>query len=121
MKRFVCIAAVAALVTIGACGKSEEQEQKEEAAKQTAKTAEQASQQAAKGLEQMAKGLEALASGGASGDQKPVNPVSFRDMQALFPEVDGWTKEKPTGERMNSPFAYSQAQVRYSKGESSLA
>lgn len=120
MKRFVCVAAVAALVGIGACGKSEDDKQKEEAVKQaeqTAKTAEQASQQAAKGLEQMAKGLEALASGGG---QKPVDPVSFRDMQALFPEVDGWTKEKSTGERMTSPFAYSQAQVRYTKGESNV-
>ena len=120
MKRFVCIAAVAALAGVGACGKSKEEQRKEEAAKQaeqTAKTAEQASQQAAKGLEQMAKGLEAMASGG---DQKPVAPVSFHDMQALFPELDGWTKEKPTGERMTSPFAYSQAQVRYTKGESNI-
>ncbi|PYR93272.1 MAG: hypothetical protein DMF84_09775 [Acidobacteria bacterium] len=120
MKRFVYIAAVAALTGVGACGKSTEEQRKEEAAKQaeqTAKTAEQASQQAAKGLEQMAKGLEAMASGG---DQKPVAPVSFHDMQALFPELDGWTKEKPTGERMTSPFAYSQAQVRYTKGESNI-
>jgi hypothetical protein len=122
MKRFVCVAAVAALLGVGACGKSD-QKQLEEAAKQaeqTAKTAEQASQQAAKGLEQMAKGLEAMASGAAGGDQKAVDPVSFKEMQALFPEMDGWTKEKPTGERMTSPFAYSQAQVRYTKGESNL-
>ena len=123
MKRFVCIAAVAALVGVGACGKSKDEQRKEEAAKQaeqTARTAEQASQQAAKGLEQMAKGLEAMASGTGGGDQKPVDPVSFRDMQALFPELDGWTKEKPTGERMTSPFAYSQAQVRYTKAESNI-
>jgi hypothetical protein len=122
MKRFVCTAAVAALVGLGACGKSEEAKQAEETARQaeqTAKAAEQTAEQAAKGLEQMAKGLGALASGG-NGDQKPVDPVSFRDMQALFPELDGWTKEKPTGERMTQPFAYSQAQVRYSKGESNV-
>jgi hypothetical protein len=123
MKRFVCVAAIAAFVGIGACGESEGVKQLEDAAKQaeqTAKTAEGASQQAAKGLEQMAKGLEALASGGGSGDRKAVDPVSFREMQALFPEIDGWTKNKSTGERMTSPFAYSQAQVRYTKGESNV-
>jgi hypothetical protein len=121
MKRFVCAAAVAAMVGVVACGKSETEKQLEEAAKQadqTAKTAEKASEQAAKGLEQMAKGLEAMASGG---NQKAVDPVSFRDLQAIFPELDGWTKEKPTGERMSSPFAYSQAEVRYTKGESNVA
>jgi len=117
------VAAVAAMVGAAACGKSETEKQLEEAAKQaeqTAKTAEQASQQAANGLEAMAKGLEAMAKGGGSGDQKTVDPVSFREMQALFPEIDGWTKAKPTGERMSSPFAYSQAQVRYTKGESNV-
>jgi hypothetical protein len=123
MQRFVCVAAVAALVSLGACGKSEESKQKEEAAKQaeeTAKTAEKGAEQAAKGLEQMAKGLEALASGGGSGDEKPVDPVSFRELQALFPDVDGWTKAKPTGERMNSPFPYSQAEVRYTKDDANI-
>lgn len=122
-QRFVCVAALAAIVGLGACGKSEESKQKEEAAKQaeqTAKTAEQGAEQAAKGLEQMAKGLEAMAAGGGSGDEKPVDPVSFRDLQALFPDVGGWTKAKPTGERMNSPFPYSQAEVRYTKENSDI-
>ena len=34
----------------------------------------------------------------AGGDQKPVEPVSFRDLQTVFPTVDGWTMGKPTGD-----------------------
>jgi hypothetical protein len=99
---------------IAGCGKSAEEKQ----AEQTAKTAEQAAEEAAKGLEQMAKGLEAAVSGGRSGDAKPVDPVSFRELQALFPDLDGWEKAKPTGERMTSPFPFSQAEVTYTKGDS---
>jgi len=114
MKRLFVIG-VAALVAAGACGKSTE-EKKEEAA---VKTAESGAAEAAKGLEQMAKGLEAMA-GGGSGEPKPVDPVSFRDMMALFPEMDGWEKAKPTGERMASPFAFSTAEVAYTKGDSRI-
>jgi hypothetical protein len=131
MQRFAVVGLAAALAT-SACGTSE-QKQTEQAAQQTAKAAdqvakgaeqvakgaEQGAAQAAKGLEQMAKGLEALAAG-AAGNTKPVDPVSFRDLQTLFPDLDGWEKAKPTGERMTSPFAFSQAEVRYSKGESRL-
>jgi hypothetical protein len=106
---------------------SSEQKQAEEAAKQASKAIEQAAKsgeagaaQAAKGLEQMAKGLEAMA-GVAGGDSpKPVMPVSFRDLQTLFPDLDGWEKAKPTGERMTAPFAFSQAEVHYKKDESRL-
>jgi hypothetical protein len=118
---------VIALAT-AACGPSEQQRQAEQAKQEAAKAAEQAAKatekgatEAAKGLEQMAKGLEALASGAAAaGNIKPVDPVNFHDLQALFPDLDGWEKEKPTGERMTAPFAYSQAEVRYKKGESRL-
>jgi X-X-X-Leu-X-X-Gly heptad repeat protein len=125
MRRFVSLAVVSALVGIGACGKSAEQKRQEEASKQVAqaaKTTEQAAKQAASGLEQMANGLAKMAAGAAAGagDLKPVDPVSFRDLETLFPELDGWKKEKPTGERMTSPFAYSQAQVRYTNEPASL-
>jgi type II secretory pathway pseudopilin PulG len=123
MRRFVVVGLAVALAAPG-CGSSE-QRQAEQAAQQTAKAAEQVAKsaeqgaaQAAKGLEQMAKGLEAMAGGG--GNTKPVDPVSFRDLQTLFPDLDGWEKGKPTGERMTAPFAFSQAEVRYTKGESRL-
>ncbi len=89
------------------------------ATEQAAKTAEQAAKQAAQGLEAMAKGLEAMAGGGAGGG-KAVDPVSFRDLQTFFPDIDGWEKEKPTGERMTAPFAFSQAEVRYNKGDARI-
>lgn len=115
MKRIVALGLMAALA--GACGSKEEKQA--EQAQQAAQTAEKGAAEAAKGLEQMAKGLEAMA-GGGSGDFKPVNPVSFRDMQALFPDIDGWEKAKPIGERMSSPFSYSQAEVAYTKGDSRM-
>jgi len=86
---------------------------------QAAKTAEQGAAQAAKGLEQVAKGLEAMAGGSGPGG-KPSDPVSFRDLQTFFPDLEGWEKKKPTGERMTAPFAFSQAEVEYEKGESRL-
>ena len=106
---------------------SSEQKQAEDAAKQAAKAIEQAAKssesgaaQAAKGLEQMAKGLEAMASGANSNNPRPVEPVSFRDLQTFFPELEGWQKEKPTGERMTAPFPFSQAEVRYRKDDSRI-
>ena len=116
-------------IAVGAAGcQSSEQKQAEEAAKQATKAIEQAvksgeagAAQAAKGMEQMAKGLEAMASGAAGGvGTKTVDPVSFRDLQTLFPNLDGWDKAKPTGERMTAPFAFSQAEVHYKKGDSRL-
>jgi hypothetical protein len=125
MHRFAVIAL--ALSVAAGCGGSEKPSTEEAAAKaapgaaagEAAKTAEQGAAQAAKGLEQMAKGLEAMASG-AGGDGKPVDPVSFRDLQTFFPDLDGWEKAKPTGERMMAPFAFSQAEVSYTRGESRL-
>jgi hypothetical protein len=117
MKRFG-ILSIAGTLVAGGCGQTS-QEKKEE---QAAKTAETGAAEAAKGLEQMAKGLEAMATGAASGgDAKAVDPVSFRDMQGLFPNLEGWEKGKPTGEKMSSPFKYSQAEVEYTKGESRIS
>jgi hypothetical protein len=122
MKRIAIAAAV--MVMAAGCGKSKEEKRAEEAQKQavqtaaqTAQTTQQAAQQAANGLAAMAKGLEAAAGGG---DTKAVDPVSFRDMMALFPDLDGWEKQKPTGERMTSPMPFSTAEVRYTKGDASL-
>ncbi len=114
MKR-LGILALAGLVAASACGKSSEEKKEEQKVEQAAKTAETGAAEAARGLEQMAKGLEAMAGGG--GNTPAVEPVSFRNMQALFPDVEGWQKGKPTGEKMSSPFKYSQAEVEYTKGD----
>jgi hypothetical protein len=111
------------------CGRPAEQQQQKQqeqaaqqvkqGADQVAKGAEQGAAQAAKGLEQMAKGFEAMAKG-AAGNAAAVDPVSFRDLQTLFPDLDGWEKAKPTGERMTKPVPYSQAEVHYKKGDARL-
>jgi hypothetical protein len=112
------IAGLALSVALAGCG-SKEEKQAEEATREAATTAEQGAQEAAKGLEQMAKGLEAMA-GGGSGDGRPVEPVSFRDLMALFPDLDGWEKAKPTGEKMTTPFPVSMAEVVYTKGDARI-
>lgn len=119
---------LAAIVAMGAagCGKSEAERQAEEAAKRAEaaaqameKAAEQQGQQAeafAQGMQQMAESLQGM----AGGDQKPVEPVSFRDLQTVFPAVDGWEMGKPTGEKMTMPVSFSQAEVTYTKGDASV-
>ena len=74
--------------------------------------------QAAKGMEDFAKAMQGMAAamGGANGG-KPADPVSFRDLQAAFPTVSGWTMDKPKGERMTAPVAFSQTEARYKNGD----
>lgn len=121
---------VLALATAVACGKSESQKRQEEAQKQlevAAKHMEDAGKQAgaaatesaAKGLEAFAKGLGGLA-GATGADGKPVEPISFKELQTVFVPLDGWEMSKPTGEKMTSPVSYSQAKVRYHKGDASI-
>lgn len=123
--RHVAIALSLSVVTV-ACGGGSQQEaaiselekgaaRLEEAAKNTGNSAEQM----AKGLESMAKGFSAMA--GGDPNAKPVDPVSFRDLMATFPEsFAGWERSKPTGEHMTSPVNFSEAEVRFTKGESTL-
>jgi hypothetical protein len=126
MRRAALMTMAIALGAAAGCHSSE-QKQAEEAAQQGAAAIEQAAKsteagaaQAAKGLEQMAKGFEAMAGAAGSGGSKPVDPVSFRDLQTLFPDLEGWEKQKPTGERMTAPFSFSQAEVHYRKGDARL-
>jgi hypothetical protein len=88
-------------------------EEVKEAAEDTAQSLQESAGQAAKGLEEMAKGLGALTGGGG----KTAEPVSFRELQTVLPEFDGWQKGKPTGERMSSPVSFSQAEVSYTNGD----
>lgn len=121
-----------ALAATAGCGKSAEQKRQEEAAKQleeAAKQMEKAGTDAQKAAEQgaagMAAGMEALAKGlgaaaGVANGGKSVDPVSFRDLQASFADLDGWEKMKPTGETMTAPFKISNAGVRYKKGDAEI-
>lgn len=116
-REVVCsIAAAAVAATIG-CGKSPQQQQAEQAVQQIAKSADSF----AKGAENMAKGLEDMAKGLAGGGEgKALEPVSFRDLQASFPDLAGWEKGKASGEKMTSPVQFSQASVTYTKGDASI-
>jgi hypothetical protein len=91
-------------------GQSEVEERADEAAR--------GAEEAARGLEEMARGLGALAGGDA--DVTPVEPVSFRDLQTAFTELDGWEMGKPTGERMGMPVNFSQASVAYTRGDARI-
>ena len=115
MAGWLCVA-----LLVSACGKSEGEKRAEEVAKavqDAAKAAEAASKGAGSASDAAAKGLDALTKGlqglGAGADGKPVEPVSFKELQTLFPDIDGWEKGKPTGERMSMPVAFSQAEIEY--------
>lgn len=110
--------------TAVACGKSPEEKAADELQKSAAEMQKNAGDMQ-KGAEEMAKGFEAMAKGlaGAAGgdsDVKPVDPVSFRELQTVMPTVSGWEKGSPTGEKMTSPFAFSQASITYKKGDAEI-
>ena len=134
MRKISIIGLIGALAMTVACGgKSEAEkaaEQAEKAAVEVQKAAEQAQkaaasqqQDAAKGAAEMVKGFEAIARGlgAAASGGTAVEPVSFRELQAAFPEVPGWTRGKPTGEKMSIPVSFSQSEVEYQRGEERVA
>jgi len=114
MRRFAV--AVMAAVLVAGCSKSEQEKQAEEATKAAAESA----QGLAKGAEDMAKGLEAMAKGMQQMGASAAEPVSFRDLQAVFVPFEGWEMGKPTGEKMSVPVKFSQAEVTYRSGEASI-
>ncbi len=124
---------VIATMAMVACGKSDAEKKVEEAAKQmeqAGKDMEKAGQELAKASEgaggDLAKASEAFASamqqmaGAGAGDQKPVDPIGFRELQTVLPTVSGWEMSKPTGERMTAPVPFSKTEARYSKGDASI-
>jgi len=120
MTRFARSASMAALAWVAvACGPSPQQQQAEQIqknAQQLALNAAQASgnaQEVAKGFEAMARGMAAAATGAAS--VKPVDPVDFKELQSILPEVPGWEKNHPEAERMTSPVSFSFASTKYKK------
>ncbi len=108
-----------------ACGQSPEEKQAE-AIKDGAAEMQKSADSMQKGAEEMAKGFEAMARGmgaaigGANGDTKPVDPVDFRALQAAIPEVSGWERSKPTGERMTMPVSFAQATANFTKGDAHI-
>ena len=120
---------LAAMLVIG-CGKSQEQIAAEKAAEETRAAAEalsKAAQQTAaaatsEGMAAAAKALGGMAGAlsGTTPDGKTVEPVSFQALQGALPEVSGWTRAQPTGERMTSPVPFSQAEASYANGDAKI-
>jgi hypothetical protein len=135
MRHGLMAAVVAGLAMLPvACGKSPEEKAADalkQAATDLAKAGEAAAkageaagtaaatagtEQAAKGMEDFAKAMQGMAA--AMGGGKASDPVSFRDLQTAFPTIPGWEMDKPKGERMTSPVAFSQTEARYRNGTS---
>jgi hypothetical protein len=82
----------------------------------TGSGAENSFDQMAKGMEQFAQGLQQMAeSGGGS-----ATPVAFESLQALLPEVSGWTRSNARGEQMSAPVAFSRAEAHYQNGDAEI-
>jgi hypothetical protein len=109
MRFLVLLGGIAIAATV-ACGPSPEEKRAQEI--------QQGAEAMAKGFEDMARGIGAMA--GGTSDQKPVDPVSFRDLQTVFGDLAGWEMGKPTGESMTMPVNYSQAKVSYTRGDAEI-
>jgi hypothetical protein len=120
-----------ALTLTVACGKSEEEKAAEKAAEETKEAAEALQKAAesagaagaAQGLQDFAKAMEGVAGAmaGTTPDGKPVEPVRFQELQAALPEVSGWQRAEPTGERMTSPVPFSQTEADYTMGDANIS
>ena len=134
MRLAMVIGLVSVVAVSGGCGKSAEQKAAEQAA-ENARIAAEAVQKAAEsaaaagtaagaagaaaGLDAFSKAMEGAAGAmaGRGPDGKPIEPMSFRDLQTALPEMSGWTREEPTGEKMTAPVPYSQTEARYTMGD----
>lgn len=97
------------IVAFVACGGGSGEQQAADTAQQAPATG-----QAANPMAEMARAM------GGSGDMKPVDPIETKALQALLPEISGWERGTPNGETMTLPVKFSQADVTYTKGESSM-
>jgi hypothetical protein len=125
MKGVRRIGLVVVLGSALACGQSPEETQAE-AAQESAAETQKSADAVQKGAEDMAKGIEAMARGmgtalgGTTADGKAVDPVDFKLLQAAIPDVSGWERSKPTGERMTLPVRFSQATAKFTKGDARI-
>jgi hypothetical protein len=113
-----------------ACGKSEEEKAAERAAEETREAAEALKKAAesaggaatAQGLQEFAKAMEGVAGamGGTTPDGKTVEPVGFQELQAALPQMSGWERGAPMGERMTAPVPFSEAETSYTRGEANV-
>lgn len=127
--RMLGVVGLALVVAVG-CGKSEEEKAAERAAEETREAAEALQKaaesagggEAVQGLQDFAKAMEGVAGAmsGTTPDGKTVEPVSFQELQAALPEMSGWDRGAPMGERMTAPVAFSEAETNYTSGEANV-
>lgn len=76
------------------------------------------------GVGDVARGFDAMAKGAKEMEElsnlPPVEPVSFKAFEPLFPDFAGWEKGTLEGEKMAAPIAMSQSQLAYTKGDSRI-
>ena len=118
------------LVTSAACGGSQKAtETKPADAKQAAGSQQPAggaaaapgqaqaspgSQQALQGLQQLAQGLQQMS-------KNTAKPVDFEQLQALLPDIAGWTRSDVHGEQQTAMgMSQSNARAKYTKGDSTI-
>jgi hypothetical protein len=124
--RGLSIGVLSLFLAVG-CGKSDEEKAAEKAAEETREAAEALKKAAesagaagaAQGLQEFAKAMEGMAGAmsGTGPDGKPADPVSFQALQEALPEMSGWQRGTPTGERMTAPVPFSQAEADYTMGD----
>lgn len=134
MRLAIVVGLVGVMAASAACGKSAEQKAAEQAAENARVAAEQMKKAAesaaaagtaagaAAGVDAFAKAMAGAANAMAAKgpDGKAVEPVSFRELQTVLPEVSGWEREEPKGEKMTLPVPFSQTETRYKKGDASV-
>jgi|SRR6185503_11468272 len=116
-------AAIAISILVSGCGGTTD-----DAAKQIQKAADEIQKSvgsgSARGLQGVSKGLEDLAKGMSAmandPNAKPVDPMTIDALKTALPDLSGWEKGKPTGERMSSPVNYAEAKVTFTKGDSAV-
>jgi hypothetical protein len=115
---------VGAVVLAAACGKSEEQKAAEKAAEQAAQGAQQAAQgaqqmaqNAQQGAQQMAQGMQQMAQA-LQGNNKA---VEYEKLEAMLPQVSGWTRAEPDSEQNSAMgFTTSRTEVDYTNGDARM-
>jgi hypothetical protein len=117
------IGLVTALAVAAGCGRSPEQERADalqRSANEIKKSADQmqsSAQDLARSTETAARHMAAAALSGTTADGAPIEPVDYRVLQEALPDVPGWRRGKPTGERMTMPVRYTHVTARYAKGD----
>ena len=55
-----------------------------------------------------------------AGQKAQVKPVDVELLKSFLPELAGWTKGRPRGEQMTTPYVISNAKVHYASGDSTI-